>query len=204
VADGWGVVIPVKRLSIAKSRLASYGDRTRQELALAFAADVVLAASEVTRVLVVTDDPDAASALGALGAEVVADDPDAGLNPALEHGADLIRGDATGLGVATLSADLPALRPEELAAALAQVGAGRRGFVADEDASGTTLLAAGPGAFLRPAFGPGSRLAHLTSGAIELDAGAGLRRDVDTPADLDAAALLGVGPHTRAVLDGLR
>lgn len=204
MADGWGVVVPVKRLSIAKSRLASYGDQTRRALALAFAADVVLAASKVTRVLVVTDDDDAAAVLAALGAEVVADDPDSGLNPALAHGADLLRAVDADLGVATLSADLPALQPAELASALAQVGQGHRGFVADQDATGTTLLAAGPGAALLPAFGADSRLTHLGSGAVELVAGPGLRRDVDTPADLDAVALLGVGPHTRAVLERLR
>src|SRR3954454_20963656 len=54
VSAQWGVVVPVKRLDLAKSRLASYGDVHRQELALAFAADVVLAAATVARVLVVT------------------------------------------------------------------------------------------------------------------------------------------------------
>lgn len=199
----WGVVVPVKHLSIAKSRLASYGDDRRRRLALAFAADVVLAALQaapVARVLVVTDDGDAADALGRLGAAVVPDDPDAGLNPALEHGVELLRGDDPALGVATLSADLPALLPEHLSAALAQVRPGGRGFVADVAGTGTTLLAAGAGALLRPGFGAGSRQSHLASGAVELAAAAGLRRDVDTPADLEAAVALGVGPHTAALL----
>lgn len=199
MAVSWGVVVPVKRLSLAKTRLASYGDATRQELALAFAADVVLAAREAARVLVVTDDPAAATLLRALGAEVTADDPDAGLNPALAHGADLLRAADRALGVATLSADLPALRTDELRAALDQVGAGQRGFVVDLAGTGTTLLAAGPGTELDPAFGPGSRAAHLASGARELVAGPGLRRDVDTPDDLRAALALGVGPRTSAV-----
>ena len=44
MAVSWGVVVPVKRLALAKTRLASYRDDLRQALALAFAADVVDAA----------------------------------------------------------------------------------------------------------------------------------------------------------------
>lgn len=203
VATAWGVVVPVKRLPLAKSRLAAYGDDRRRSLALAFAADVVAAAREVAEVLVVTDDEDAAELLGSLGALIVPDDPDAGLNPALAHGADLLRAHDRGIGVATLSADLPALRPQDLAQALAQVPRGGRGFVSDLAGTGTTLLAAGPGASLRPAYGPGSRDSHLASGAVELAAAAGLRRDVDTPEDLEAAAALGLGAHTCVAARGL-
>jgi 2-phospho-L-lactate guanylyltransferase len=203
VAASWGVVVPVKHLSVAKSRLASYGDDRRQALALAFAADVVLAALDVAQVLVVTDDEKVAPVLAALGAWVVADDPDAGLNPALVHGAELLRSRHPALGVATLSADLPALRSEDLAAALALVPMGGRGFVADVAGTGTTLLAADSGTVLLPAYGPGSRAGHLASGAVELAAAPGLRRDVDTPEDLVAAAALGLGPHTAVAVQGL-
>lgn len=202
--SSWGVVVPVKHLALAKSRLASYGDRRREELALAFAADVVLAASiVVARVVVVTDDARAAEVLQGLGAQVVADDPDDGLNPALAHGAELLRQADPGWGVATLSADLPCLRAPDLAAALRQVGPGGRGFVADHGGTGTTLLAAGPGAALSPAYGAGSRLAHLASGAVALIAAESLRLDVDTPSDLLAAAALGLGPHTARAVEGL-
>jgi 2-phospho-L-lactate guanylyltransferase len=201
----WGLVVPVKRLALAKTRLSAYGDAARQDLALAFAIDVVTAALRtpgVADVLVVTDDDRAARALTAAGARVVADSPDAGLNPALEHGAELLRAtpDAgTDVGVATLSADLPALQPAELAAALAAVPAGGRAFVADAAGTGTTLLAAAPGILLAPGYGPGSRAAHLASGALELAGAPGLRLDVDTPEDLVAALLLGVGAATAAV-----
>lgn len=204
VADPWGVVVPVKRLSLAKTRLSAYGDEHRRALALAFAADVVAAALPVATVLVVTDDPEAAALLAGLGARVVADDPDAGLNPALAHGAELLRSERSTMGVATLSSDLPALRPADLAAALAQVGAGQRGFVADVDGTGTTLLAAGPGAELLPSFGSGSSRQHLASGARELQASLRMRRDVDTPEDLRAALALGLGPATSAVVRRLR
>jgi 2-phospho-L-lactate guanylyltransferase len=197
--------VPVKRLALAKTRLRSYGDAVRQELALAFAVDVVtagLACAHVTRVLVVTDDARAADALGAAGAQVVADDPDAGLNPALAHGAAVLREEGL-LGVAAVSADLPCLTPADLATALAAVQPGLRGFVVDAAGTGTTLLAAPPGVELAPAYGLASRTGHLASGAVELPAGRGLRLDVDTPEDLRAALALGVGAATAAVAAAL-
>jgi 2-phospho-L-lactate guanylyltransferase len=195
------VVVPVKRLSLAKTRLSSYGDEGRRSLALAFAADVVEAASRVARVLVVTDEDEAAALLTQLGAEATADDPDAGLNPALVHGAELLRASSPELGVATLSADLPALRDVHLRGVLAEVD--HRAFVADLEGSGTTLLAAAPGAELEPRFGPSSREAHLASGASALVAPRGLRCDVDTPTDLLLALALGVGRHTAAAAAAL-
>lgn len=202
----WGVVVPVKRLAVAKSRLAAYGEQERRDLALAFAADVVaaaLACELVAQVLVVTDDSQAAAALRALGARVAPDDPDAGLNPALEHGAELLRAGHPELGVVTVSSDLPALRPQDLAAVLAAVPPGGRAFVADSAGTGTTLLAAAAPARLGAAYGPGSRARHLASGALELEGPAALRRDVDTPADLQEALALGVGARTAAVASAL-
>ena len=192
----------MKRLALAKSRLSSYGDTARQELALAFAADVVEAALLVARVLVVTDDERASEVLRGLGAEVTADNPDAGLNPALTHGAELLRETKKDTGVATLSADLPALRAADLRSALGEVGA-ERAFVTDLEGTGTTLLAAGHGVDLAPAFGPGSREAHVASGARPLVAGRSLRCDVDTPNDLLTALAIGVGRHTSGVAAAL-
>ena len=193
--------MPVKRLALAKTRLQSYGDDARQDLALAFALDVVaaaLACDAVGEVLVVTDDARAAAALEQAGARIVADSPDAGLNPALTHGADLLRASGD-RGVATISADLPALRPDELGAALAAVPPEGRAFVADAEGTGTTLLAAAPGVALSPSYGTASRTGHRESGAVELPGGPGLRLDVDTPADLAKALALGVGAATAAV-----
>lgn len=200
----WAVIVPVKRLDVAKSRLAGFGDDGRRRLALAFAEDVMRAAvgcPDVRRVLVVTDDAEAAQALGRLGADVCADLPGAGLNPALEHGAALLRSGGEHLGVAALSSDLPALQADTLADALGRTV--RRSFVADVDGSGTTLLAATAGTPLLASYGPGSAGRHRASGASELPGAPGLRHDVDTPDDLAGALVLGVGPSTAAVLAGL-
>jgi 2-phospho-L-lactate guanylyltransferase len=199
----WGVVVPVKRLALAKTRLV-IDDDSRERLALAFAEDVVLAALScqlVRRVLVVTDDPRAAAAVAALGADVAPDRPDAGLNPALAHGAQVLRAQDARLGVATVSSDLPALRADDLAEMLA--AAVTRTFVADAAGIGTTVLAAPGGTPLDPRYGPASRAAHRASGAVETAGAASLRRDVDTPADLADALELGVGPRTAGAVAAL-
>ena len=205
-ARSWGVVVPVKHLALAKTRLRPYDDASRRALALAMAEDVVAACTAcdlVAAVLVVSSDPDVVAALARLGATTAPDDPDDGLNPALEHGAELLRSRSPGLGVAALAADLPALRPADLAAALGQVAAGTRGVVADAPGTGTTLLAAAPGAPLGAGYGPGSLARHTGGGARRLRAACGLRLDVDTPQDLARALGLGVGPRTAAVAAGL-
>ncbi|MFC4562866.1 2-phospho-L-lactate guanylyltransferase [Nocardiopsis mangrovi] len=204
----WALVVPVKRLSGAKSRLARLAGPHRADLALAIAADTVLAAARSARVaavLVVTDDPRAAGALGGMGAGVIGGEPGTGLNPALLHGAAEAARRHPGLGVCALSADLPALRPAELDLVLAAAAGHATSFLADAPGIGTTLYAASPGAAFAPAFEGASRRRHADGGAAEL-AGAGVpsvRRDVDTPGDLREAVALGVGPHTAELLPRL-
>ena len=205
--QSWAVVVPVKRLTRAKSRL-DVEPAARVELALAMAADTVaacLAARTVRAVVVVSDDERAAGALRALGAHVVADEPDAGLNPALVHGAvEALRAQPEA-AVAALSSDLPALSPaalDALLAAAAQVGVG---CVADAAGTGTTMLTARSVGAFRPAFGGQSRQRHVDDGAFDLTTVADprLRRDVDTFADLMDALRLGCGPATTAVASAL-
>ena len=200
----WSLVVPVKVLARAKSRLAAAAGPHRPALALAMAADTVaaaLACPDVARVLAVTDDPQAAQALAGLGALVVSDEPDQGLNPALRHGAAVAASRWPAAGIAALAADLPALRPAELGLGLRAAARWEHAFVPDAAGSGTTLYAARPGVEFRPRFGPRSAQQHRAAGAVELGlAGlASLRRDVDGPTDLRAASALGVGPRTAAV-----
>jgi 2-phospho-L-lactate/phosphoenolpyruvate guanylyltransferase len=202
VVVAWSVVVPAKRLDVAKTRLrpASAADPdAHARLVLALLADTVSAAvacPAVADVVVVTDDAAAAEVVRGLGARTVADEPDRGLNPALEHGARA----AGTAAVAALSSDLPALRPAALAAALTAAERAPRCFVADAQGTGTTLLTA-VDVPLRPRFGPGSAAAHRGGGALPLTGDwPGLSRDVDTEADLRAAAALGLGPATSALL----
>ena len=212
----WSLVIPVKLLAQAKSRLTGLAGQRRAEFALAMAADTVAAAvraDTVAAVLVVTDDPEVGAIAADLGAIVLADTPAGGLNQALAHGAAYSQDRWPARGRAGLAGDLPALRPLELTAALGAAARVQTAFVADADGTGTTLYAAAPGAQFRPQFGPASRDRHLATGAIELGTvelgtvalGTGLtslRRDVDTIDDLRAAAKIGLGPRSRALWTG--
>jgi 2-phospho-L-lactate guanylyltransferase len=203
---GWCLVVPVKRLAEAKSRLLADLPRgcaattLREELALAFAADTVaaaLACPSVAAVVVVTGDPRAATVLAGIGARVVADAPEAGLNPALLHGGACAVAGRPGYGVAALSADLPALRPHELGDALTEAARVDVALVADAEGRGTTVLTARTVDLFAPSFGPGSRARHERSGAVPLKLELpSVRRDVDTLAHLREALLLGTGPMT--------
>jgi len=202
---GWSLVVPVKVLAQAKSRLTGLAGADRAELALAMAADTVaaaLASSAVQTVLVITDDRAVSAEMSRLGALVLADEPASGLNEALRFGAGYARDRWPERGVAGLAGDLPALQPAELTTALELAGLQGRAFVPDAAGTGTTLLAATPGADFEPLFGLDSRARHRAAGAAELDlqATSGLRRDVDTVEDLQVAASVGLGPRTRVLL----
>jgi 2-phospho-L-lactate guanylyltransferase len=199
-APPWALVVPVKRLAAAKTRLALPAP-VRAELALAFAVDTVtaaLAAPGVRHVVVVTDDGRVTAATAAHAADVVADEPGAGLNAALAHGARRARSLMPTAGVAALSADLPALRPTELGRVLTAAAGHRLAYLVDLSGTGTTLLCARDPEEFGPAFGPDSAKAHAARGAVALPTTGveSVRLDVDTAADLDAACRLGVGTRT--------
>lgn len=203
----WAAVIPVKRLTGAKSRLAERAGEHRERLALALATDTVtatLACPRVHTLIVVTDDPVAAPVLADVGARVIPDEPDSGLNPALRHGA-ATAATTPGACIAALSADLPALRSHELARALDAAAGHTPAFVPDATGSGTTLYASGTGTTFAPEFGNRSRRRHAASGAKELtiDGIDSVRRDVDTAEDLQWALRLGVGPRTAEIVTAL-
>ncbi|MFI7587792.1 2-phospho-L-lactate guanylyltransferase [Spongisporangium articulatum] len=192
----WTVILPLKGGPHAKSRL-----HAPTGLARAIALDCltsVLAASTVARVLVVTPDAGLGAEAVSLSAQVVEEPAHGGLNGAVAAGAAVAQG-----ATAVLLGDLPALRPGDLDAALAACAAHPLAFVPDADGEGTVLLAGRRPDALVPRFGADSAAAHRAVGAVELALDLpGLRRDVDTPADLDAAARLGLGPRTREALAG--
>lgn len=201
------VIVPVKPPSGAKTRLGGLPDEVRRALAAAFAEDTVdaaLAADAVARVLVVTDDAAFARHLGrATRCDVLPDGASGDLNGALVQAAREAARRWPHLEPVALCADLPALRPEDLDAALAHVDGAdapvRPAFVADAVGTGTTLYAA-PVAAFDPRFGRDSREQHLAAGAREIPGPLPtLRQDVDDAADLGRAMVLGVGPHTAAV-----
>jgi 2-phospho-L-lactate guanylyltransferase len=202
-ADRWSLIIPVKRVEIAKTRLALEVD-ARSTLAVTMALDTIAAAMAsnlVAAVVVVTDDQRARAALRELDVTIVADVPDAGLNAALRHGA----ASAPTARIAALSSDLPALRAEDLSSVLGEAQQHATSVVADVQGTGTTLLCAESTGGFAPQFGVSSLAVHVAAGAYDLTSLApeSVRRDVDTVDDLRAAVALGVGPRTREALEVL-
>ena len=205
-AGGVGLIIAVKRLTRAKTRLAAqFPPAQRERVVLAMLIDTITAARDVVAVnaiTVVTPDEVAAAAARDLGATVVADPTPPGhpdpLNNAI--GAAYREVSASMPNIVVLQGDLPALRTGELDAALAAAGTHPRSFVADRQGSGTVALFAF-GTPAEPRFGADSARRHRDSGAVELEGDwPGLRCDIDTPDDLADAGRLGLG---RATADAL-
>jgi 2-phospho-L-lactate guanylyltransferase len=200
------VLVPVKPPAVGKSRLLGLTDVHRRDLAAAFALDTVsacLATAGVGRVLAVTDDAGFAARLADLGCDVLPDGRPGDLNASLVLAAAEARRRWPDLSPAAVCADLPALRPRDLAAGLARAAERHPAavFVPDADGVGTTLYAAGYEEF-RPQFGPGSRARHVAAGAVEIvDAPASVRHDVDDVAALRRASTLGLGPRTSALVE---
>lgn len=204
-SSGLDLLVPVKDLSRAKSRLLGAADGgagsrcAHAELVLAMVSDTltaVLATKVVRSVFVVTPDPAVAVLAQRHGAEVVREERPGGLNRCLEQAARLVRRTDRSAVIGALQADLPALRPSELTAAVVSA-AGRRAFCPDRQGSGTTLLLSAAGGELHPRFGPGSGRAHLQTDALVLNGPwPSLTCDVDSHGDLVAAAELGLGRCT--------
>lgn len=204
----WHLVVPVKDAQRAKTRLEAPLPLSRPELARAVAQDTLEAACAALgagRVTVVTSDPVVTAAAHAAGCRV-SPDPGLGLNAAVRAGwaslEGLVRGgtDAAGRTAwAAMLGDLPALRAEDLRAALAACSRHPRAVVPDADGTGTVLLTSTV-APPEPRFGTGSAARHAEDAELlDLDL-ASLRRDVDTAEDLRAALALGVGRHTTLAL----
>jgi len=201
-----GLIVAVKRLTAAKTRLAPvFSAQTREKVVLAMLVDTLTAAARVgfvRTITVITPDDVAAAAAIELGAEVLSDPTPQGhpdpLNNAIAAAEQVVAQSVPNIVV--LQGDLPALQPQELTEAIAAARHHERSFVADRLGTGTAALCAF-GTSLDPRFGPDSCAQHRRSGAIELTgAWPGLRCDIDTPDDLAVARRLGMGPTTsRAV-----
>jgi 2-phospho-L-lactate guanylyltransferase len=188
-AFSWTVLLPVKVLARAKSRLAVLAGSRRGDLALALAMDTVSAVvncPDAARVIVITSDPLAGPRLAALGAHVVTDitanltadldgpgggaDLDvlagldsgsqAALNAALRHGAAAAARRWPGTGLAALTADLPSLRPAELSTALRAAAMTTSTVATTTGTTGST----GRAAFVPDAAGLGTTLYAVAPG----------------------------------------
>jgi 2-phospho-L-lactate guanylyltransferase len=193
----WHVVIPVKRTDQGKSRLGPAVGADRAMLSWAIADDTIAAAVAAvgpSRVVVVTSDDGVRTTWRTRGV-VVVDDPGAGLNAAVRAGEAAT---PEGRLTAALLGDVPALRPEDLVAALSAALEAGESFVPDDAGTGTVLRC---GAGFEPRFGADSAARHAADGAarLELDLPS-LRTDVDDASSLAAARRIGLGQRTSALL----
>ena len=207
--DRWAVVLPVKVLSSAKTRLLPTSDPARPELALAFLQDVLGALSDaeaVAQVTVVTDDLAVQQVATAAHHHWAPEAPHRGLNEAALFGASLT---PPHLGIAIVAGDLPCLTGEVVDLVLRSACIYERTFIADTQGVGTTMLMSHTIAGCTPAFGERSRARHAARGYVELGLSetaperlllARAHRDVDTQVDLWDAIRIGVGPATRSAL----
>ncbi|HEY6571382.1 MAG TPA: 2-phospho-L-lactate guanylyltransferase [Candidatus Limnocylindrales bacterium] len=195
------VVIPVRAFEGAKSRLGAVLDaEERRDLVERLLRRAVTAAREtpgVTRVVVVSPDPEVLAIAKAAGALPIAQ-RSRGLNPALQEARTAADADR----LLIIPADLPAVSAGALAQVLAAGDAAGRPSVVlapDRHGRGTNALLLDPPDVIDPAFGGDSRAGHawLASSAeaafVEVPDVLGL--DVDTPDDLllaEATEAIGV------------
>lgn len=210
--SSWVVVVPIKRLSSAKSRLAPALDPDRRaEAALSLAAHVVRTAKVVVKhVLVVSSDDYVRREMQRLGAATVPDAPrnEATLAPEMRSCSDTdsstaayLRGCevARELGFSEallLASDLPLLEPGDVAAALRRPGHDGVCLAPSASGWGTNALASRLPLDLPLRYGPRSFYEHLDAAvsrglAVRVLRRRGLAFDLDTPTDLEEVASLG-------------
>jgi 2-phospho-L-lactate guanylyltransferase len=151
------VVVPVKHLDGAKSRLGGTLDSTaRRTLGLAMLTDVLAATAIFPGRLVVTSDPDAAGRATQAGFRVLPD-PGGGLNAAVESGTQACR-DAGWEDVTMIPADVPLIAPADLESILAvEVPV----VIVPSGDGGTAALRRHPPDAIPAAFGEDSAGVHL-------------------------------------------
>lgn len=199
----WSVIVPVKALAGAKSRLDEAA-AVRADLSRAFLSDVLAAlvgAARVREVLIVGDiDADDLTAGPGVRLHRVSSQ---GLNEDLRAGLALLDPGPA----AIVAADLPCLTSSTIDAVLTAAAHHPRMFVTDAQGLGTTMLLDHHASASTPRFGPRSHAQHARAGyrlvgTDDVDARllARARRDVDTSVDLWDARRLGVGAATQALL----
>jgi len=189
------VLIPLKRLDMAKSRLApALAAAERGRLMGALVARVARAAlaADAGRVHLVSSDPDAAAIAERLGVGCLTD---GGLP--WNRGLVLARA-RLGPGAAAvlyLAGDLPLLAAADVVA-MVEAGAPASAVVGRAHDGGTNALWVSPAAALEPAFGVRASASVHAARAVEHGLQVtvvdrpGIAHDVDTPADLALARRL--------------
>lgn len=189
------VIIPVKPLRLAKSRLAAIltpGERERfAETMLRHVLKTVRAVPQVTGTLVISRDNHALAIAREYNAKTIQESGAPELNAALMRATSVVgswRSDA----VLILPADLPLIQPEDITNII-ELGAANTPSVVistDRDKNGTNALFIRPPGLINYAYGDGSYHHH---GVEARDAGAVVHvyesdrmlQDIDMPQDIE-------------------
>jgi 2-phospho-L-lactate guanylyltransferase len=207
-------VLPVKRFSEAKQRLAHAGLSAswRRALAEAMVSDVLIALRRVRAIeetVVVTAERIAVQVAEGHGATVIMDSAEAGQSAAVLLGIEYAISQGAER-VLLVPGDCPTMAPRELDALLDNLPGPGVTIVPDRHDSGTNALVLSPPDAMAPAFGPDSfarhcamtetiavpaRVQRVPSLALDIDTG-------DDLATLDAmlAACRGGAAHTRGTV----
>jgi 2-phospho-L-lactate/phosphoenolpyruvate guanylyltransferase len=197
-------IVPVRSIEGAKSRLGEPLDpEERGDLVLALLQRTVQSAASargVAGVVVVSKDPGAIAVARAAGVEGLMQRTE-GLNEGLAEARDL----AGATAILVLPADLPNISAAEVARLVDAGGEMATHeperpvvvLVPDQHGSGTNALLLAPPAVIPFMFGESSRFAHAAAaraaGASYAEVTGALAFDLDTPDDLLAADLAGLG-----------
>jgi FO synthase len=210
-AGRWAIV-PIKRLALAKQRLAALLGEKREEFAYLLACrtlDVVRQTGLFDGIIAVSPDPRIAAAARARGVHVL-DDRDAALNEACVLGL---------AAAAERSASIAVLMPADLgllsAPALIDVvrrysalrdGGAAVGLVRCKDGTGTNMVLLDPAQAFIPRFGPDSFARHFGAANAHELAAPEIAFDIDAAEDLHRFAGMlessaARGPFERLVLE---
>ncbi|WP_052889119.1 2-phospho-L-lactate guanylyltransferase [Thermogemmatispora carboxidivorans] len=204
-------LIPVKALAAAKGRLAGYlTPAERAQLVLTMLHHVVTtlqATGRLSRIVVVSADERVRACAVSWGAEGW---PEAqpGHNAALEAAARRLQAEGVA-ALLTISADLPWLKTEEVAALLAQAQRYPVVLVPAHDGQGTNALLLRPPLLVPYLFGEQSLQRYCEAAqrrrlAYRCYESPGLALDIDTPEDLQRSGLAERWLSARSSLHCLR
>ncbi len=201
------VIIPVKPLKRAKSRLADVLSQEQREVfavkSLLRLIETVKSVPAVAGVLVISRDTKALALARDAGAHTVQESGAPELNNALMR-ATLVVGDWRANSVLVLPADLPLITAEDITEII-RLGSRLNTIViaTDRNENGTNALMSTPPGLIPYSYGEGSFLRH-----IQLAQEAGVRveiyhsdrlLDVDIPADLEVY-LQNINPNTESLI----
>lgn len=210
--EGLAVLVPVKVLDNAKTRLASLLTLAeRQRLAWVLLERVLgeLAGlpAGLRRVVVSSYGP-ALERAGTLGFQIIREESQRSESDSVDHASAVL--EAQGIrGVLRLPLDLPLFTAEALAPVLAAAAAGQRAVVVpSRDGTGTNALYRSPPTLFPSRFGPGSRALHEREARARTERLAvlevpALALDIDEPEDVAELLRLGVPCPAADYLRGL-